>query len=144
MVEFKYKEQCIKVFRSEMNPVIKPENVKPSRSDFEVVCVFNCGVIRFSGDVLLLMRVAEAPLNPDPEKVLVPLLDLETQNLSIKVFNRKEAGIDLSDSRFIRTKTRQYLSSISHLRIARSRNGIDFTIDDEPAMFPSNVYERFE
>lgn len=101
-------------------------------------------MIRFSGDVLLLMRVAEAPLNPDPEKVLVPLLDLETQNLSIKVFNRKEAGIDLSDSRFIRTKTRQYLSSISHLRIARSRNGIDFTIDDEPAMFPSNVYERFE
>jgi len=31
----------------------------------------------------------------------------------------------------------------SHLRIARSKNGIDFKIDKKPAIFPESKYERF-
>jgi predicted GH43/DUF377 family glycosyl hydrolase len=46
--------------RYENNPIITPSDVKPSRPNFEVVCVFNCGVIRFQGDVLLLLRVEVA------------------------------------------------------------------------------------
>jgi predicted GH43/DUF377 family glycosyl hydrolase len=44
------------IFRSEKNPIIKPEDVKPSRADFKVAGVFNCGVARFKGEILLLMR----------------------------------------------------------------------------------------
>ena len=29
------------------------------------------------------------------------------------------------------------------MRIARSKNGIDFKIEKKPAMFPENIYERF-
>jgi predicted GH43/DUF377 family glycosyl hydrolase len=32
------------IIRSEKNPIITPEDVKPSRPDFKVVGVFNCGV----------------------------------------------------------------------------------------------------
>jgi predicted GH43/DUF377 family glycosyl hydrolase len=52
-------------------------------------------------------------------------------------------GIGLHDSRYIYTPERIFLSSMSHFRIARSKNGIDFTIDETPCMLPSNVYEMY-
>jgi predicted GH43/DUF377 family glycosyl hydrolase len=131
------------LFRSPKNPIIKPEDVKPSRPDFKVVCAFNCGVIRFKGDVLLLIRVAEIPVNNNCEIELVPVFDPDKNELVVLKFDKTDKSIDFSDSRFVRTETEQYLTSISHFRIARSKNGIDFTIDEKPAMTPANVYEKF-
>lgn len=133
----------MKIFRSEKNPIIKPEDVKPSRPDFKVVGVFNSGVTRFGGKILLLMRVAETPINNNPKIECIPLLDLKTGKLVIKELNKSDSTIDFSDPRIIRTPSGQYLTSISHLRIARSKNGIDFEIDKKPSMFPENKYERF-
>jgi len=131
------------VFRSEKNPIITPEDVKSSRPDFKVVGVFNCGVTRLNGEILLLMRVAEKPINNNKDVEFVPLLDLKTGKISVKKFNKNDSSIDFSDSRFLRTACGKYLTSISHLRIARSKNDIDFDIDREPALFPENKYERF-
>jgi len=134
----------MKVLRYEKNPLINPKDVKPSRSDFEVVCVFNAGVIKYKDEVLLLMRVAEIPKNDDSRNIfLAPMLDENTNELIIKNFSRNDNSIDFSDSRFIITRDDRFLTSISHFRIARSKNGIDFTIDENPAMFPANKYERF-
>jgi beta-1,2-mannobiose phosphorylase / 1,2-beta-oligomannan phosphorylase len=133
----------MRVSRYKGNPIIKPEDVKPSRPDFKVVCVFNAGVIRFEGDVLLLMRVAEIPVNNNNKVELVPYLDDETNSLVIKEFDKQDPNIDFSDSRFVRTEKDQYLTSISHMRIARSKDGVNFKIDEQPAMFPANVYEKF-
>ena len=36
-----------------------------------------------------------------------------------------------------------FLTSMSHLRIARSGDGISFTVDDQPFLFPGNRYEKF-
>ena len=131
------------IIRSEKNPIITPEDLKPSRPDFKVICVFNCGVTRFNEEILLLMRVAETPINNNPKKVLIPILDLKIDKVIVKEFNKTDPSIDFSDPRIVRTPTNQYLTSISHLRIARSRNGIDFKIDEKPALFPENKYERF-
>lgn len=131
------------IIRSEKNPIITPEDIKPSRPDFKVVCVFNCGVTRFNEEILLLMRVAETPINNNPKKALIPILDLKIDKVIVKKFNKTDPSIDFSDPRVVRTPTDQYLTSISHLRIARSRNGIDFKIDEKPAIFPENKYERF-
>ncbi|NYE05879.1 putative GH43/DUF377 family glycosyl hydrolase [Bacillus niacini] len=46
----------IDVRRNEQNPLISPEDVKPSRSDFTIECVFNAGVARYKDEVILLMR----------------------------------------------------------------------------------------
>jgi predicted GH43/DUF377 family glycosyl hydrolase len=129
------------IYRSEKNPIIKPGDVKPSRADFKVVGVFNCGVTRFKGEILLLMRVAEKPINNNPKKEYVPLLDVKAGKLVVKEFNKVDSSIDFSDPRVIKTPTVHYPTSISHLRIARSKNGIDFEIDKKPAMFPENKYE---
>ncbi|MCL4415977.1 MAG: glycoside hydrolase family 130 protein [Actinobacteria bacterium] len=131
------------VLRSKKNPLIKPDNVKPSRPDFKIIGVFNCGVAIFKGEILLLMRVAETPINNDPKKVLVPFLNVGTGNLIVKELNRNDPAIDFSDPRVIKTPSGQYLTSISHFRIARSKNGFDFQIDKKPAMFPEGKYERF-
>lgn len=131
------------IFRSEKNPIISPEEVKPSRTDLKVAGVFNCGVARFKDEILLLLRVAEIPVKSIPRKKSVPVLDIETGEFVIKEFNSSDPMVDFSDPRFIKTSTGYYLTSISHFRIARSKNGIDFNINEEPAMFPENEYERF-
>lgn len=133
----------MQLIRSTENPIISPEDVKPSRPDFKVVCAFNAGVIRFQDEVLLLMRVAEIPHNGNPDVELVPVYDTEQASLVIKSFDRKDPLIDFSDSRFVRTPTEQYLTSISHFRIARSKDGIHFDIEEKPAMSPANVFEVF-
>ncbi|MHB8279255.1 MAG: glycoside hydrolase family 130 protein [Candidatus Humimicrobiaceae bacterium] len=133
----------MEVLRSNKNPIIKPEDVKPSRPDFKVICVFNCGVIRFNGEILLLMRVAEVPEYDCKDIVRVPLLNEKTNLLFTKEFYKADNNIDYSDPRVIKTPEKNYLTSISHFRIARSKNGIDFKIDEKPAMFPEKIYERF-
>ncbi len=131
------------VFRSGRNPIIKPEDVKPSNPDFKVISVFNCGVARFNGEILLLMRVAEAPQSDRDDIIRVPFLDEKTNLIFIKELKKTDNNIDYSDPRVIKTPQKNYLTSISHFRIARSTNGIDFKIDEKPAMFPEKIYERF-
>jgi len=133
----------VNIFRSEKNPIIMPEDVTPSMSGFKVVGVFNCGVARFKGETLLLLRIAEIPINNNPQKELAPMLDEKTCKIVLKEFNRTDYSIDFSDPRVIRTSAMFYLTSISHFRIARSKNGIDFEVENKPAMFPENKYERF-
>lgn len=51
------------VHRYDKNPIIKPQGVKPSRPDFEVICAFNAGVAKLGDEVILLLRIAERPIN---------------------------------------------------------------------------------
>src|SRR3972149_11093062 len=133
----------MRVYRSEKNPIIKPEDITPSRPDFKVAGVFNCAVTRFNDEILLLMRVAEKPINDNEKIEIIPLLDLKTGILSVKEFDKNDSSFNFSDPRFLGNTSDWYLTSISHLRIARSKNGIDFSIDKKPAMFPENIYERY-
>jgi hypothetical protein len=47
--------------RFEQNPLLTPENIKPSGKDMVVECLLNPGVFRFNKKIWLLMRVAERP-----------------------------------------------------------------------------------
>ena len=131
------------MIRSEKNPIIKPEDIEPSDPGFKVVGVFNCGVVRFEDEVLLLMRVAEEPINNNIKKLLVSWFDVNTRKFVVKKFNKADPSIDISDPRIVKSPDRYFLTSVSHFRIARSKNGIDFEIDQNPAMFSENIYERF-
>ena len=84
----------MKIFRSPENPIIKPEDVKPSRSDFEVIGVFNAGVTRFKEEVLLLLRIAERPINRHPDIVLTSIFNIDKGQLVIKEFSKGDPVID--------------------------------------------------
>ncbi len=133
----------MKVFRSPNNPIIKPNDIKPSKDNFEVIGVFNAGVTRFKEEVILLLRTAERPINKNPDVVSTAIYDVSKGKLVIKEFSKGDPKNDFSDPRLIITPTGTYLTSISHLRLAHSKDGINFEIEDTPSIQPANDYETF-
>jgi len=133
----------VSVFRSPHNPIIGPKDVKPSKDDFEVLGVFNPGVARFNDEVILLLRVAERPISTHPEVTLTGVYDVTQGDIVLKKFLKNDPENDFSDPRLIIRPTQTYLTSISHLRLARSTDGINFKIEDTPAIAPANDYETF-
>ncbi|MFH1719326.1 MAG: glycoside hydrolase family 130 protein [Planctomycetota bacterium] len=133
----------MRVLRSPHNPIIKPQDVKPSRDDFEVIGVLNAGVTRFEEDVILLLRVAERPINEHSDVVSTAVYEVVEGRLVIVEFPKSDPETEFSDPRLIVRSGETYLTSISHLRLARSTDGINFAIEDTPVIFPVNRYETF-
>jgi predicted GH43/DUF377 family glycosyl hydrolase len=129
--------------RSPANPVIRPSDVPPSRPDFEVIGALNAAAVRLGEETLLLLRVVERPRNPDPSVYLAPVYDPAEGKLTLLSFPKGAPGFDFSDPRGIGTPQGAYLTGISHLRLARSRDGVHFTVEKEPALFPANESETF-
>lgn len=129
--------------RASTNPILTPSMVRPSRPDLAVVGVFNPAVIRHDGEVLLLLRVAEAPGDVAEGEIAAPFRDPESGRLVVKRWRRDAPGVDATDPRMIVAEGRSWLTSISHLRIARSRDGIAFTVDEAPALVAATADEAF-
>lgn len=138
------------VTRHPNNPLISPKDVKPSASDMKVECTFNAGVIEFENQIIMIVRVAESVITEDANTVTVPLLeptlDLNHYALVKKSFQKDDPDFDFSDSRMIASKSdpgQKFLTSLSHLRLARSLDGVNFVVDDQPFLFPETKYEAF-
>lgn len=125
------------------NPLITPADVPPSRDDWEVVGAFNAGVTTYNGQVLLLLRVAERPKEKAKDEELAPIYNVETGGVDCLRVKHGDPDLEVPDSRVFYYKGEMFLTSISHLRIARSDDGINFTIDPAPAVFPQELYETF-
>jgi predicted GH43/DUF377 family glycosyl hydrolase/glycosyltransferase involved in cell wall biosynthesis len=90
---------------------------------------------------------------------VVGLAFLDTQQTPpavVEVFlPRTLPGLDLTDPRTIRYRNRSggvttasddsgdFLTQMSHLRVARSRDGVHFTVEAAPAVVPSNRLEEY-
>jgi predicted GH43/DUF377 family glycosyl hydrolase len=133
----------VKVQRHTGNPIIAPADVKPSRDDFEVIGVFNAGAARLGGETVLLLRAAERPLAESADEVAAAFYDPESGRIVKKHFARNDPKNDFSDARFVKTPSGLYLTSISHLRVARSADGVNFKIEEKPALEAANEYETF-
>lgn len=130
--------------RHPLNPLIKPADLKPSRPDFEVIGTFNAGVTRYKDEVILLLRVAERPINSDKNWTAYPFMN-ENGEILIKTIDSATSRYNLTDSRLIidLQADETLLTSISHIRIARSRDGVHFEVDDHPWLMPIPPYENF-
>ncbi|MFC3881999.1 glycoside hydrolase family 130 protein [Bacillus songklensis] len=137
----------MKVYRYEENPLITPADVKPHREDFEVIGAFNAGVAKYKDEVLMLLRIAERPISNDPKIVKAPVFNPKTNELEIVEFHTDDKRYDFSDPRVIRNVSKQqgfeYLTSLSYIRIARSKDGHNFAIDENPFIYPTNELETF-
>ncbi len=131
------------VKRFQENPLITPADVPPSRDDYEVVGAFNPAAVRYGDETILLLRVAERPKNKADDEEVAPILDPSTGKLRHFKIKHGEYDLEVPDSRSFSYKGKMYLTSISHLRIARSKDGINFTIDKTPAVFPEMDYETY-
>ncbi|MGD9128800.1 MAG: glycosidase [Planctomycetia bacterium] len=96
-------------------------------------------------DIILILRVAEAAV-PEPGWVKVPVVSHRQGSAEITVETwRKErlTNVDLSDSRHFILDGTRYLSSLSHFRVARSRDGIHFEVETAPFMIPETPSETY-
>jgi beta-1,2-mannobiose phosphorylase / 1,2-beta-oligomannan phosphorylase len=125
------------------NPILVPSQLAPSRPDFEVVGVFNPGVIRVGDETVLLLRVAEAPLEVPEDHVAAPIFDPAAKNVVVRTWAKATPGLNISDSRLIVVDGDTYLTSISHFRRARSKDGFHFEVDSKPAFSALDPLEAF-
>lgn len=130
--------------RHEANPLIRPTDIQPSRPDFEVIGTFNAGVASYKGRTVLIVRVAERPLSSDPDVVLCPYLDVNGE-ITIRHIARNDPTFDTTDPRKVqhRVTGELYLTSISHLRLAWSDEGVHFRVEAKPFLFPQREGEAF-
>ena len=117
--------------------------LRPSRAGLEVVGAFNPAAVRHGGEVVLLLRVAEAVAGVPDDEIAAPVLDESTGAIEVRRWRRDAPGLDASDPRIFVADGRSWLTSISHLRVARSADGIRFEVDDAPALVPATEYETF-
>ena len=115
------------------------------------------------GAMTLDLSGPDPRLRPLPEGIsgdrLISFAFLDTEHVPVRVVDvflpSDLDGLDLSDPRTIRYhrtaggfNDREYdftdfLTQMSHLRVARSRDGVNFEVESTPAVSPANAFEEY-
>lgn len=119
------------------NPILTTKDISPSQPGLVVECVLNPGVFRFEGKTWMLLRVAERPAQKQG-RVSFPVMR-EGGNMEILEFEKSDPLLKLSDARMVGYNGKTYLSTISHLRLVCSDDGVRFY---EPEGFPTKISGR--
>ncbi len=130
--------------RQPLNPLITPVMVTPSAPGYRVRGAFNAGATRFADEVILLLRVAEDCI-PREGYAAVPIVRMVDGKPKPDILEvaLSDPDVRLKDTRGIVYKGVDYLSTLSHVRIARSWDGIHFRVDREPFILPADASESF-
>lgn len=109
----------------------------------KVECVMNPGAFEYNGKIWLIMRIAERP-HPTEEKVWVPYFST-TNGIDVLEFNKNDSKVVLSDPRYVIYGDTSYLSTLSHLRLMCSDDGVHFREpgDIESFILGSEPLEEF-
>ena len=106
------------------NPILKPIDIQPSIEGMKVECLLNPGVFTFKGKTWLLLRVAERPEQTEG-KTTFPIIN-EKAEIQLLEFENSDPRLNLSDPRVINFDGKDYLTTLSHLRLVCSEDGIHF------------------
>ncbi len=124
------------------NPILSPKDIKPSNEGLVIECLLNPGVFIYNGKTWLLLRVAERPTQKNG-KVSFPVLE-EGKGIKILSFDKSDPDFDFSDPRVIKYKEEFFLTTMSHLRLVSSSNGIDFQEEiDFPPLYGKGESEAY-
>ncbi len=114
--------------RFEENPLLRPNDIRPSIEGMHVECLLNPGVFRFNNKTWLLCRVAERT-RQDKDTIKVPVFN-DKAEIEIITFSKDDPLLDDSDPRVIAYDGKNYLTTLSHLRLVSSDDGRHFSEDD--------------
>jgi len=106
------------------NPLLRPSDLQPSQPDWQIECLLNPGAFYFDRRIWLLVRVAERP-KQRPGFISFPILS-ETGEARVREFALKDPRLDVSDPRVLRHNGVHYLTTLSHLRLMSSEDGVFF------------------
>jgi predicted GH43/DUF377 family glycosyl hydrolase len=127
---------------------LTPNGAVASSPGLKIDGVLNCGVTRFKDEILLLCRVAESAPS-DGSVARIPLIQKDSgSTVIVSLVKSDHPEYCFEDPRVVtrrgaKSPAVEYLTSLSHLRIARSHDGVSFKLDDKPAVWPVPPYEAF-
>ncbi len=128
--------------RFPQNPLLSPKHVQPSKEGLHIACLLNPGVLRYDYKIWLLVRVAERP-QQDEIVVSFPILT-ETGETEIMEIALNDADLIATDARVVRYKGVDYLTTLSHLRLFCSEDGVNFVEPEGyPKLFGSGMLQTF-
>lgn len=124
------------------NPLIRPADVRPSREGMEVACVLNPGAFRYQGRTGLLIRVAERPVQ-EAGWISTPVID-PSSSTGVEILRFPAAECSwIDDARIFSHRGRAYLTTLSHLRLAWSADGVRFDVEERPTLIGAGPLEAF-
>lgn len=118
--------------RYAQNPLLKPTDLKPSTAGLKIECLLNPGIFEFEGRTWMIVRVAERPEQREGV-ISFPILTPDGR-MDIVSIRKDDPELDATDPRVINYKGRDYLTTLSHLRVLCSDDGVRFY---EPEGYPS-------
>ncbi|MCK4436590.1 glycoside hydrolase family 130 protein [bacterium] len=132
------------MIRHKKNPLITPHMVAPTVPELEVMGAFNAGATVYRDQVILLVRISER-CKVEPGGIGVPLYRFEDSRsrLEIARFKHGDPDVQLKDTRGVVYKGIDYLSTLSTIRVARSADGINFSVDAQPLLYPCTPSEQY-
>lgn len=129
--------------RFKNNPLLKPEDVKPSVEGAVVECLLNPGAFRYQGKTFLLMRVAER-MEQQEGKLSTLLADASRpEGVRVVEFSLDDPKLDYTDPRVFTYDGIPYLTTLSHLRLAWSTDGVSFNVEEKPSITGQGELETF-
>jgi beta-1,2-mannobiose phosphorylase / 1,2-beta-oligomannan phosphorylase len=116
--------------------------LSPSQDGFEVIGVFNPGVVKTADGIVLLVRVAERPSERRFAFTGLPRWNAD-RGMTIDWVANDE--LEWIDPRVVRGKCdgRTRLTFISHLKVVRSHDGVSVSEFDGPTLGPESSLEEF-
>jgi len=105
----------------------------------EIVCLLNPGVFLYDEKIWLLLRVAERPKQIE-NKISFPIYNNKGE-IEILSFDKDDPDLDASDPRIINYRKKDYLTTLSYLRLVNSNDGIHF---NEPEGGYSPIFGKGE
>ena len=128
--------------RALSNPLLRPQDLKPCIEEMEIACLLNPGVFRFNGKIWLLLRVAERPIQKEGV-ISFPIYN-ENGEIVVLSFDINDPQLDATDPRVIGYKGKNYLTTLSYLRLVCSDDGTNFYEDPAfPPIFGKGDLEAF-
>jgi beta-1,2-mannobiose phosphorylase / 1,2-beta-oligomannan phosphorylase len=122
--------------------LLRPEDLPPSRDDFEVVGVFNPGAVTVGDEVVLLVRVAERPRERRAGFTGLPRWD---PKLGLTIDWIPDVKLEPIDPRVVRRKFDGLvrLTFISYLRVVRCGDGRSVREITDVTFRPQSEVEEF-
>lgn len=125
------------------NPILRPRDIKPSHDGLDVVSLLNPGAFRFQDKTWLLLRVAERPLQKD-RIISTPIFDpIAANGMSIIEVSLDDPALLIEESRSFMYKGQLYLTTLSHLRLASSEDGVTFHVEEMPTLLGQGKLEVY-
>jgi predicted GH43/DUF377 family glycosyl hydrolase len=106
------------------NPLLIPKDLQPEVPGLQIISLLNPGVFHFENKIWLLVRVAEGTVSKEGV-IYFPVLNA-TGNMEVIEVPLNDPELVATDARVVNYKGLDYLTTISHLRLLCSTDGVKF------------------